>query len=454
MIGHPALFWHLIRQPSSSQSDELACSDLLTLLHNFLSTYFSFQTHLYTNNTPLELVFAIRCESVYIDGMKNNCSRKIILIRHGELAKPGGPLRCVSDTDYPLTDYGRLEAAKTAIWLRENAYDKATIVSSPLTRCVETAGIISAEFGRKGEDIRICENIREISCGHWENMTFDDIRKQYPEEFEARGKAFSTYEIPGGENFVNAGRRFGKALAELTDEIAGDIIVVAHAGVFRGFLMELPLEERVDLYEYHGPDSLFAIPQPYAGITILNDKLEIELLGYKPLSHLDNYAIDYFYEQNNVPAHIIKHMNAVADYQDVLLDRLESHDMHFNRELLHKAAVLHDIRRLDYKHAYAGAKYIRGEGYAELASLIANHHEALSVNGRPSGSDDPLTEADILYYVDKRVQEDKLVTIEKRFADSRHKIHGQEAEAAFQAQLDRSYAIEKSLREILGDEMI
>ncbi len=385
---------------------------------------------------------------------ENYRSRKIILIRHGELAKPEGPIRCVSATDYPLTDYGRFESAKTGAWLCANGYENATVVASPLTRCVETARIVMKALGQEQQEPKIYENLREISCGHWENMTFEEIRKQYPKEFEERGKAFATYEVPGGESFLNAGKRFAAILEEIKNQIDGDIVVVAHAGVARGMLMQMPLENRTDLYGYEGPNTLFNIPQPYAGITIINDSREIECLGYKPLSHLDDRTIEYFYRINEVPEHIIMHMKGVDYYQNMLLDKLETRGISMDRELLHKAAVLHDIKRLSHKHADAGAEFLRLEGYADVAALVKNHHEPVSMNGQPSGGDNPLTEGDILYYVDKRVQEDRLVTVEKRFGDSRHKIVGDEAEKAFNAQLNRSLEIEAKLREILGEEMI
>lgn len=379
-------------------------------------------------------------------------ARKIFLIRHGEPDIPAGPHRCVSTTDYVLTDAGKLDAAKTTKWLLDNDPDDASIVSSPLTRCRQTAEIIAETLGIN--DLTIEDDFREIGCGIWENMTFEEVKEKYPEDFEKRGQDIAGFVIPGGENFYQAGERFFLALQGRLSKTTGNLIVVAHAGVIRGMLIHLGMFE---------PDKLFDIPMPYAGITVMSyedGKLRLDgPTGFKDESFLDEEEIDRLYKKSGIYEHIIRHMQATAEYQNRLLDQFEKHGITFNRDRLDKAAKLHDICRLEHKHAIAGGKYIALEGYDKIAELISNHHSADSL-GIDYGWDAinnryiNLCDADILYYTDKRVKEDRLVSVDERFASSRDKPTTEEGKRMFAAFYARTIAIEEEIRKILGEDFI
>lgn len=378
-------------------------------------------------------------------------NRKILLIRHGEPDLPEGPHRSVSMTDYELSAGGVVDATKAAEWLLENGYDNATIISSPLTRCQQTARVIADKLGI--QDISKDEDFREISCGIWENMTFQEIKENYPEDFKKRGQDLAGFTIPGGENFYQVGDRFANALNNQLASTKGDVIVVAHAGVIRGFLLKLKQVE---------PQKLFDIPMPYAGITMLNEEagtISVEMIGFTSEEKLDDADIERMYRRSNTLEHIIKHMQATAEYQSRLLDRLEKKGITFNRDRLDKAAKLHDIRRLEHNHALEGAKFIRVEGYEKIAELISNHHSAESLEKDYGWNVNTkeyinLCDADILYYADKRVKEDQLVSAAERFATSRDKVTTPEGKKVFEALYKRTVEIENELRTILGEDFI
>lgn len=202
--------------------------------------------------------------------------RRLYLVRHGELYEEGGIHRCLGHTDVPLTKRGESQAGKAAEWFRDKKIDK--IYSSPLLRCVKTAEIIKSrmEAARQDIEIRILEALREMDAGKWENLSFEEIREKYPEEYEARGRELGYYAPPGGESFYQAGIRFGECFEEIRKETEGNILIVAHAGVMRGYLCSL-----LDI----SPNDVFTIPQPYAGITILKEtdtEFKPERIGWKP----------------------------------------------------------------------------------------------------------------------------------------------------------------------------
>ncbi|MBQ0018793.1 MAG: histidine phosphatase family protein [Clostridiales bacterium] len=379
---------------------------------------------------------------------KDNKDRKIYLIRHGEPEVPAFGRFFYSATDYPLSHDGRIEAGQTAEWLGEQCLSCATVVSSPLKRSRQTAEYIA---DRIGTSVITDERFREISCGEWEGLTFDEVMERYPDEFASRGKALASYKIPGGESFFEAGARFGEALAEICNRYDGDIIIVAHAGVIRGYLLGCDVIDDLD--------DLFSIPMPYAGITILNNG-KPEKVGFKPLHFLNETQIQRIYRKWEVPDHIIRHMKGVADYQDKLLDRLEEKGIRYDRDALRKAALLHDIRRLYPDHAEEAGTFVREWGYPEVASLIANHHSACSYeiveeNETSScGNGERLLHAeDILFYADKRVREDRVVSVAERFEASRGNCTTPEAVEKHALLYNRSVEIEKRIEEILKGEI-
>jgi 23S rRNA maturation-related 3'-5' exoribonuclease YhaM len=85
-----------------------------------------------------------------------------------------------------------------------------------------------------------------------------------------------------------------------------------------------------------------------------------------------------------------------------------------NRELVIAGALLHDItktRSLKTKerHDLSGGELLREMGFTSIAEIVEHHIvlQNLDAQGR-------LEEREIIYYADKRVTHDKIVTIEER----------------------------------------
>jgi putative nucleotidyltransferase with HDIG domain len=88
-----------------------------------------------------------------------------------------------------------------------------------------------------------------------------------------------------------------------------------------------------------------------------------------------------------------------------------------NRDLIIAAALLHDItktRSLKTKerHDISGGELLRKMGFKSIAEIVEQHVVLQNLN--PEGR---LEEREIIYYADKRVMHDKIVTIEERVHD-------------------------------------
>ena len=120
------------------------------------------------------------------------------------------------------------------------------IYSSDLIRAVETASYISKIFKK---DIVKMKEFREINFGLWEGLTFEEIKKNYPEEHKIWKETPHNAKIPGGETLEDVYKRVMSGLKKVLKESIGqNIIIVSHGGPIK--LMILGLLE-IDISKYN-----------------------------------------------------------------------------------------------------------------------------------------------------------------------------------------------------------
>lgn len=364
--------------------------------------------------------------------------RRIYIVRHGKPDMGDGGKRYIGITDLPLSPDGKKQAERMGGWLaRKNIRE---IYSSPLRRCRETAGIIR-KAGKYPRTVLLRDDLREMSMGSWENRTFSDIKANYPQEYKERGANPGYYKIPGGETFREAGERMEKCVNKIR-ESQGNIVIVAHAGAVRGYLCRLLGKS---------PDEVMSLPQAYGSVTILEETDDAFSgtpkgirIGWKPYSLLGDEEIEGIYKACGTPGPVIHHMEAVAGFIGRIKDKMsEDIQKQYNWGLLKKAALLHDIKRTGEDHARAGADFLVREGYLEIAELVRHHHDK-------DLSDGELTEEKILFYADKRVQEDCVVTVGQRFAESKKKCKTEEALEKHKKVYEKTIRIERIIKDITG----
>lgn len=404
--------------------------------------------------------------------------RRIYLIRHGMPEKSTSEKVYIGVTDIPLSTRGSAEAAQLGRYFIHHLSATTTvrILTSPLQRCRQTAEEIQrvlSDGGIKLSEPSVVEALHEIGLGEWEGKRVQEIRERFPEMYEARGRALGTYHTPGGESFLEAGVRFQKAIEAYLPDLdeSESLLIVAHAGVIRAYLSLLTGREL---------DHLMDIPLPYASVTelLLNSEgtcVVPDCIGVRPEEMLDAAEITRLYQKYETPKQVIRHMRKVAELAMQLMDGIQMRGTEIrsidatgedtvsapsdscvlavemekaavmpglNRVRVMKACLLHDLCRAEKEHARVSAEAIRKEGYPAIAALVAGHHEAAYSEREAQG---PLTEAEILFYADKRVQEDVLVSVKERFRESRKKCRSPEACAKHDAMLAKTLKIEKKI---------
>ena len=122
-------------------------------------------------------------------------------------------------------------------------------------------------------------------------------------------------------------------------------------------------------------------------------------------------------EEEGVPAHIIRHSEKVALISSFLGCFLKEAGEKIDLPLLTAGALLHDIKKYDsilYKidHAEAGYEFLKSLGYPRVAEIVKNHIYLF-----PEKFATSVTEDEIVFYADKRVKHEEIVSVKERFVD-------------------------------------
>ncbi len=148
---------------------------------------------------------------------------RLILIRHGESeGNASGVIQ--GRMDFGLSPTGVRQAHATAAFLAEFEADR--VVTSPLRRAAETAGIIAGQLGH--EPLPMPE-LMEYDIGHASGLTGAELRQRFPAVFAAAA-AGNRPAFPGEEGRDHFAARLRKALDDLA-EAGGTTVAVAHGGV-------------------------------------------------------------------------------------------------------------------------------------------------------------------------------------------------------------------------------
>jgi ribonuclease H / adenosylcobalamin/alpha-ribazole phosphatase len=151
----------------------------------------------------------------------------VVLLRHGDTRlSPERRFSGVGSGDPGLSAAGRDQSRRAAgsPLLRGPAFTE--VLTSPMTRCRETARIVADALG---VPVIVDRDLREMDFGLWEEMTFDEVRDRYPEDL--RRWAQSAWAPPTGssETFAAVVDRMGTAAERFASRYAGaSVVVVTH----------------------------------------------------------------------------------------------------------------------------------------------------------------------------------------------------------------------------------
>ena len=204
---------------------------------------------------------------------------RIFLVRHGATTLTAED-RFAGETDVPLSDDGREQARR--LGARLHGEQIRSVYTSPMGRTVETARLIAEPFGC---DIVTRDGLREISHGHWEQLTRHEVEERFPDEAAEWEKDPYTFAPVGGESGLMVTARALPVLIAIVREHPGEtVLVVSHKATIRLLVSSLlgfdarRYRDNLDLkpasltiVDFKGPS--------YARLTLFNDTSHYAQLG-------------------------------------------------------------------------------------------------------------------------------------------------------------------------------
>ncbi len=151
----------------------------------------------------------------------------VVLLRHGDTRlSPERRFSGVGSGDPGLSPAGRDQARRAAgsVLLQGGAFTE--VLTSPMTRCQETARIVAAALG---VSIVVDRDLREMDFGRWEEMTFDEVQERYPDDLRRWTQSAGASPTGSSETFAAVVDRMGAVAERFASRYAGaSVLAVTH----------------------------------------------------------------------------------------------------------------------------------------------------------------------------------------------------------------------------------
>jgi uncharacterized phosphatase len=156
---------------------------------------------------------------------------ELTLVRHGQsTSNRDGILQ--GQTDAPLSELGRRQAAQIAAWFRDRSITWDVMYTSPLVRAHDTGLIIARVLGREPpiDD----PDLQEIHAGSMQGKTGGELRRDHPSFYTRAIDGLGDYSEFGGESYSVVQQRVQRFIKKLTERHReGDqrVLAVSHGGL-------------------------------------------------------------------------------------------------------------------------------------------------------------------------------------------------------------------------------
>ena len=158
----------------------------------------------------------------------------VVLVRHG-LTHLTGPVLAGWTPGLHLDERGRKQAAALADRLRELPFD--AIVSSPLDRCLDTAGAVAE--GRT-QQVQVDDRLGECRYGDWTGKPLKELAKDPLWKVVQSHPSAVTFPGPEGEPLRETQNRAVAAIREWTQKLGPDAtwLACSHGDVIKAIVAD------------------------------------------------------------------------------------------------------------------------------------------------------------------------------------------------------------------------
>lgn len=181
----------------------------------------------------------------------------------------------------PLSRVGLAQSRATA-WRIGTAWSPRAVFTSPLGRSRETGEVIAA---RLGVPVDSRPGLIDLDYGRWQGLTVDEVRRSWPEEYDAWTHRPHLARIPGGESLDDVMARVSTELRALMHKHPLDtIVLVGHNSINRVILLhalDLPVSRFRSFVQSHCAISELTHDGKRFAIWSMNETHHLERLGQR-----------------------------------------------------------------------------------------------------------------------------------------------------------------------------
>ncbi len=317
---------------------------------------------------------------------------RLFLVRHGETEENKEKIVQGHMAGH-LSKEGIKQAKKLAQRLKNETFD--IIYSSDLKRAADTAKIIA-----KYHDcpLQLTEELREFDCGSYTGVHKSKVDwDNPPSDAETQEQGYS---------------RMQTFLKRVYEEYPkGTVLFVAHAGISRALLAVIRDEKPEDINELmrfsNTAVSVFDIEK--------ENNHKIHILNSSEHLYPTREECLQWYKDLGTPDNILRHVKLVNKLSIFLAKKLQEKGIRIDVDLVDKASLLHDLDKwlclqdISLRHGYETERILTEKGYPYLGYIARQHRGDLVTNGLKTW------EEKVISYSDKRVQQNTIVPLKKRY---------------------------------------
>lgn len=171
---------------------------------------------------------------------------RLFLARHGNTFNEGDKVVMVgAKTNLPLTSFGHQQAFNLSEFFKNQDIHLDKVYCGSLLRQQETASAISQDV------IAHVAALDELDYGPWEGLTDDEIRAQWPQEFENWDKKGIWPHHLFGMSFEHKKDLIQKWVNQIVSNQDETVLAVSSGGIIRLFLFLIPdIWNNIDFKKY------------------------------------------------------------------------------------------------------------------------------------------------------------------------------------------------------------
>lgn len=174
---------------------------------------------------------------------------KITYVAHGSTIFTDNH-KLSSGSQYPpINKSGEEQMYKIVEFIKNRGVKNDKIISGPSLCTIQSSEIIAEELKK---DFVIEETLSPRLYGEWEGLTFEQIKKKYPEFSEDAPLQILLNTPKNGESLADFNNRISKAIDNvIEDNLVKRLLVVTHPAIIRAAIslaLDIPIEQQYNIY--------------------------------------------------------------------------------------------------------------------------------------------------------------------------------------------------------------